>query len=273
MNANQRGQELESAQRTHARLEIWQWAGRGLRRPKSTNFILAADLKAERERSHDVDMKIAGIQNSQEKITLLEQDRGVANRQISTLTADFKAANEHGHDVDIQIAGFQSSENQVTILEGDLRGVKARITAFTADLRAANEHSNDVDAQTAGHESSQEKVTVLEEDLGVAKERIAALTAELTAAKEHSHNVGTPRSAQLQELESNITARDEHLDRVIDDNTILMDGIKKSRMRTSWRGERWLDSKRGWQSSKRSSSTARSLTRKRQRRRILALAS
>jgi len=91
--------------------------------------------------------------------------------------------------------------------------------------------------QIAGIQSSQKKVTVLEGDLCVAKQRITTLTDELTASKEHSHNDGTPGSKQVQELETNITARDEHLDQVTNDNTGLMDGIQtiKDEDKIAWR--------------------------------------
>lgn len=115
-------------------------------------------------------------------------------------------------------------------LEQTLGYANRRISALTIAL-----HHN-VGMQIAGVESSARKVTVLEGDLAVAKDRITKLTGELTAAKEHNPNVGAPDNAQWQELESNIAARDEHLDRVIHDDTTLMDGIQeiKKEDRSAW---------------------------------------
>jgi len=266
-NANQRCEELESAQSTHARLEMTVTGQeQELEDAKQRISALAADLNPEKEHSHDIGTRSTSMRSSNNKITRLEQNLDVADRRISALTANLKAEKEHSHDIGTQITSMRSSEMSVTRLEQDLGVADRRISAPTAELKAEKEHSHDVGTQIASMRSSQHKatgleqdfdvanrrisaltlalhqdvdiqlagiqsygnkVTVLEGDLRVAKERIIALTAELTAAKEHSLNVGTPKSAQLQELEGNIATRDEHLDRVINDNTTLMDGIQK----------------------------------------------
>ena len=266
-NANQRCEELESAQSTHARLDMTVTGQeQELEDAKQRISSLAADLNPEKEHSHDIGTRITSMRSSNNKITRLEQNLDVADRRISALTANLKAEKEHSHDIGTQITSMRSSEMSVTRLEQDLGVADRRISAPTAELKAEKEHSHDVGTQIASMRSSQHKatgleqdfgvanrrisaltlalhqdvdiqlagiqsygnkVTVLEGDLLVAKERIIALIAELTAAKEHSLNVGTPKSAQLQELEGNIAARDEHLDRVMEDNTTLMDGIQK----------------------------------------------
>jgi len=221
-NANQRCEELESAQSTHARLDMTVTGQeQELEDAKQRISSLAADLNPEKEHSHDIGTRITSMRSSEMSVTRLEQDLGVADRRISAPTAELKAEKEHSHDVGTQIASMRSSQHKATGLEQDFGVANRRISALTLALH------QDVDIQLAGIQSYGNKVTVLEGDLLVAKERIIALIAELTAAKEHSLNVGTPKSAQLQELEGNIAARDEHLDRVMEDNTTLMDGIQK----------------------------------------------
>lgn len=161
-----------------------------------------------------------------------------AKEKLDKLTRDLDTARKQTADTEgSQLIKDQAAKEKLDKLTRDLDAANQRISTLSADLKASKKHSHDVDMQIAGIRSSQEKSTVLEGDLCVAKHRITTLTAELTAAKEHSHNVGNPGSKQVQELESIIMARDEHLNRVIDDNTGLMDGIQKIKNedRFAWR--------------------------------------
>lgn len=157
----------------------------------------------------------------------LDQDLGAAKRRNAILTGELKAAKEQVHSLTTRAAGIQSSWDKVIKLEQDLAAVNQRIAILIAKLMAAEDHSHDFDAQFADLQSSQYKVTTLETDLGVANERITTLTTKLMATKEHSHNVDIRGSGQVQELESDIAALDQHSDWITDDGTRLMDGIQK----------------------------------------------
>jgi len=220
--------ELEAA-KTHSRNVDTQTAGiqraqQDLDVASQQITTLTAELGAAKTHSRNVDTQIADIRRAQ-------QDLGVAKRRITTLTTELTAAKRHSHDVDAQATDLQITQQKVTGLKQDLDVANERISTLTAELTTAKKHSHDVDAQAANLQNAEQKVIGLKQDLDTANDRISTLTVELTAAKEHSkehsHNVNASGSARVRELEGDITALNQHLNRVLDDNTELLDGIHK----------------------------------------------